>query len=227
MNQRRNIKPATGAIVMAAGAGHRMGGLPKSLLQRDGEPLLLRQIRLLAEAGAGMVVVVLGHHADRLGTVLEQARCAATPPINPRRLLWTTNPAPDDGTGSSLRCGLAALPAGISAWLVALGDQPLLEAADVRAILQAWKKRPAGTDLVMPRHADRLGHPIVFGRPVRDAVAGAHGGQGVREWRRAHPDRVLVLPVAHARYTTDVDTPADLASLREQYRVQLEWPAGE
>jgi len=35
------------AVVMAAGAGRRMGHMPKSLLRRDGEPLLLRQIRLL------------------------------------------------------------------------------------------------------------------------------------------------------------------------------------
>lgn len=216
-----------GGVVMAAGAGRRMGNVPKSLLRRDGEPLLLRQVRLLAEAGAGIVIVVLGHHADRVGTVLERARSTATPPIDARRLLWTTNPAPDDGTGSSLRCGLAALPADLSAWLIALGDQPLLEATDVRAILQAWMQRPAGTDLVVPQHADRLGHPIVFARPVRDAVMAARGGQGVREWRRAHPDRVLALPVAHARYTTDMDTPADLARLREEHRVQLDWPPGE
>lgn len=222
------IAPATiGGVVMAAGAGRRLGNVPKTLLQRDGEPLLLRQVRLLTEAGAGIVVVVLGHHADRVSAVLERARSAATPPIDPRRLLWTINPTPDDGTGSSLRCGLAALPADLSTWLIALGDQPLLEAADVRAILQAWMQRPAGTDLVVPQHADRLGHPIVFGRPVRDAVVRGHGGQGIREWRRAHPDGVLVLPVAHARYTTDVDTPADLARLQEEQGVHLEWPPGE
>ncbi|MBP6752927.1 MAG: NTP transferase domain-containing protein, partial [Alicycliphilus sp.] len=44
------------AVVIAAGAGRRMGYFPKSLLERDGEPLLLRQIRLLGEAGASTVV---------------------------------------------------------------------------------------------------------------------------------------------------------------------------
>ncbi|MGH8112155.1 MAG: nucleotidyltransferase family protein [Rhodanobacteraceae bacterium] len=227
MNPRTETGPATiGGVVMAAGAGRRMGGVPKSLLQRDGEPLLLRQVRLMAEVGAGIIVVVLGHHADRVTAVLERARSTATPAIDARELIWVTNPAPDDGTGSSLRCALAALPAGLSAWLVALGDQPLLEAADVHAILQAWMQRPAGTELVVPQHADRLGHPVIFGRAVRDAVMDARVGQGVRAWRRTHPDRVLALPVAHARYTTDVDTPADLARLREQHRVQLEWPPG-
>ena len=53
-----------GAVVMAAGAGRRMGCRPKSLLTRDGEPLLLRQIRLLRQCGADAIVVVLGHHAE-------------------------------------------------------------------------------------------------------------------------------------------------------------------
>ena len=58
------------AIAMAAGAGSRFGHQPKSLLQRDGEPLIARQLRLLAEAGIEQTVVVLGHHAPRVAPVL-------------------------------------------------------------------------------------------------------------------------------------------------------------
>ena len=95
-----------GAVVMAAGAGRRMGHVPKGLLRRDGEPLLLRQIRLLAEVGVDEAVVVLGHHADRLEPVLRQAG----PAPRGMALRWVANPAPDEGPGASLRCGLAALP---------------------------------------------------------------------------------------------------------------------
>ncbi|HPU21133.1 MAG TPA: NTP transferase domain-containing protein, partial [Alicycliphilus sp.] len=62
------------AVLMAAGAGRRMGHVPKSLLLRGGEPLLLRHVRLLVQAGAAHIVVVLGHHAEALQAVLAQAR---------------------------------------------------------------------------------------------------------------------------------------------------------
>lgn len=210
-----------GAVIMAAGAGRRLGNVPKSLLLRDGEPLLVRQVRMAAGAGAECISVVLGHHADRLAAVLQRA-LAATPGRHAgARVRQVVNPAPDDGTASSLRCGLAALPPGLSTYLVLLGDQPLLEAADVQAVLAAWQARAAGIQLVVPRHGDRLGHPVAFGRGVYDEVA---RGRGVRAWRMAHPEQVSILQAGHARYTTDVDAPADLDRLRDAFGVQLAQP---
>lgn len=210
---------ATGAVVMAAGAGRRMGGRPKSLLLRGGEPLLLRHIRLLAEAGADNIVVVLGHHAPRLAQVLERARWPAGVGVR-----WVTHPAPDLGPGASLRCALAALPAELPLVLVTLGDLPLVEAGDVQAIVQAWHGRPPGVELVLPAHDGQPGHPLALGASVRRAVMQAQGGAGVREWRRAHAQQVLALPVDHARCTTDADGPGDLQRLREAYGVELTWP---
>lgn len=199
-----------------------MGGVPKALLRRDGETLLARQVRLASTAGVGRVVVVLGHYAEQLAGVLGELRAAAAQPSV--SFDWVVNPAPDEGTGSSLRCGLAALPDRLSACLVMLGDQPLLEAADVCAVLEAWQARPPGIELVVPQHANRLGHPVVFGSDARGAVQRVRDDEGIRDWRRAHPDRVAILSVAHPRYTTDVDTPADLDRLRDDFGISLDWP---
>ena len=67
---------APAAIVMAAGAGRRMGARPKALLLRDGEPLVARQIRLLRGEGVARIVVVLGHHAGAIESVLRPLACA-------------------------------------------------------------------------------------------------------------------------------------------------------
>ena len=208
------------SIVLAAGAGSRFGFKPKSLLQRDGEALLARQLRLLRESGVRAVVVVLGHHAERIEPVLQALQQHA----EGAGLRWVVNPAPDDGPGSSLRCGLAALDDAMTGVLVVLGDQPLLERADFEAIVQAWRARAPGIDLVVPTHQGQPGHPLVFGAAVRQAVQRASGAAGVREWRRAHPDRVQALAQAHARCTTDIDTEEDLARLAAQHGVALTWP---
>ncbi|MGH8145682.1 MAG: nucleotidyltransferase family protein [Rhodanobacteraceae bacterium] len=209
---------------MAAGAGRRMGAVPKSLLRRDGEPLLLRQVRIATAAGVEAITVVLGHYADQLIIALDRSLASTPDRYAGARVSWVVNPAPDRGTGSSLRCGLATLPRGLSAYLVMLGDQPLLEAEDVRAVLTAWQTRPTGIQLVVPQHNKRLGHPVCFGPELYREVVRARDGRGVREWRQAHPERVLTLPMAHARYTTDLDTPADLDRLHDEFGVQLDWP---
>jgi len=218
--------PGLGAVLMAAGAGRRMGHRPKSLLLRDGEPLLLRQIRLLVQAGAAHIVVVLGHHAQALQAVLAQAQAQArVPPAVSLR--WVVNSAPDEGPGSSLRCGLVALPPDVDELLVLLADQPLLELQDLQTMLAAWRERDEGVELVVPQHAGQPGHPIVFGATLRRAVMQAPGGQGVREWRRAHPGQVQAVLLDHARCTTDVDTPEDLQRLGECFGVWLELTRGQ
>ena len=204
-----------GAVILAAGAGRRMGHRPKPLLQREGEPLLLRQIRLLQQAGVAQTVVVLGHHAQQLQPLLAQA--ALQVPL----LTTALNPAPDDGPASSLRCGLLALAPELSGTLVVLADQPLLQASDVQAVIDAWQARPPGTDLVLPVHEGSPGHPLVLGAQVRSTIL---QGQSVRDWRHAHPTQVQLLHAGHARYTTDVDSPDALEQLAQQHGVRLSWP---
>ncbi|MBN9406555.1 MAG: nucleotidyltransferase family protein [Burkholderiales bacterium] len=212
---------AVGAVVMAAGAGRRMGYRPKSLLRRDGRPLIERVVRALLDKGVAPVVVVLGHHAAAIEPVL----CGIQDSLpDGRALQWVLNPAPDEGQGGSLRTGLAALPPDLDAVLVALADQPLLEPADVAAVLSVWAEHAPGIDLLVPQFDGQPGHPIVFNQAVRAAVMQASGAAGVREWRRAHPDRVQTLPVQHARHVVDVDAPEDLLAVARTHGVRLCWP---
>ncbi|MCZ2103759.1 MAG: nucleotidyltransferase family protein [Burkholderiales bacterium] len=209
------MPPRVGGVVLAAGAGRRMGCRPKALLLRDGEPLLLRQVRLLALAKVAPIVVVLGHHAEQLRPVLAQSAWGAATRI-------ATNPAPDVGPASSLRCALAALPAALDAIVVVLGDQPLLEPGDIEAVLSAWRWRAEGMELVVPVHGNAPGHPLALGEAVRAAV---ERGESVRDLRRTHPERVQALRAPHARYTTDVDTPEAIDRLAREHGVVLTWGA--
>src|SRR5205809_552826 len=89
---------SVGAVLLAAGAGSRLGGRPKALLELGGVPLVLRQLVALSGAGVDEVVVVLGHHADAVEAAVRHF------PITLAR-----NPSPDDGLPSSVRIGLQAL----------------------------------------------------------------------------------------------------------------------
>lgn len=205
---------------MAAGAGRRFGHRPKSLLQRDGRALVVRQLQLLADAGVHHAVVVLGHHAGQIEPVL----LAAAPRLAPLQLGWVRNPDPDAGPGGSLRCGLAALPPALDAVLVLLGDQPLLTAQDITDTVAAWRARAPGIELVVPVFDGQPGHPLAFGPVVRRAVMQEQGGAGVKEWRRAHPAQTQLLAAADGRCIVDIDSEADIASLALTHGVCLRWP---
>ena len=122
-----HARVAIGAVLLAAGAGSRLGGRPKSLLELGGVPLIRRQLIALSGAGVDEVVVVLGHHAALI-----------EPAVLEFPVTLVRNPSPDDGQPSSVVTGLRALGPRLDAVIVALADQPLIQSQDVVALIAAF-----------------------------------------------------------------------------------------
>ncbi len=203
-----------GAVLLAAGAGRRMGGRPKALLELGGVPLVLRQLIALSDAGVDELVIVLGHHAQHILPVIEHF---------PLGVVY--NPRPEEGQVSSQRLGLAALNPGLDAVLVALADQPLINAEDITSLIGAFKKRPEGTAVVVPRVAGEPGNPVIFSAAVREQLLAAEGTVGCRQWRAAHSQAVHHFDTDSRRFLLDVDTLEDLKRFERQTGHALRWPA--
>jgi nicotine blue oxidoreductase len=184
-------------LVLAAGGGSRYGS-PKALVRLHGRLLVERAAELLAAGGCDPVLVVLGAAAD-------EVRAAAVLPgpvvLNPD---WAT------GMGSSLRAGLAALPAAADAVVVTLVDTPGLGPEAVRRLVAAgW-----ATGAAQATYGGRRGHPVLLGRTViREVAAAATGDRGAGPWLAAHPERVRLVPCDGTGDPRDVDVPDDLAAL--------------
>ena len=204
-----------GAVLLAAGAGSRIGHKPKSLLELGGVPLIRRQLIALSGAGVDEVVVVLGHHAEQIEPVVQ------TFPVT-----VVHNPQPDDGQVSSQRIGLAALGGKLDAVIVALADQPLLNAQDITALIGAFKKRPEGTQVVYPQVQGERGNPVIFTNEVREQILAGAANVGCRQWQAAHADAVAPFVTDNHRYKVDIDTPEDLERFVRDTGHVLRWPAG-
>jgi len=194
-----------GAVVLAAGEAQRMGGRSKPLIERDGVPLVRRVIQALLDAGVDEVVVVVGHRADEVVWVVTDM---------PVRVV--VNEAYAAGRATSLRKGLVELPDSVGATLVALADQPLLEAADVAALLEAWAQRGAAR-AVVPRVQERRGHPVVLAASACSEILRGDAGYGAREWMDEHPDEVTWLDSDNVHYVEDVDYPEDLERIAQRH----------
>ncbi len=201
--------------MLAAGAGSRMGNRPKCLLQLNGVSLLERQLQALTFAGVSPIGVVLGHHTERILQDGAVARWAAQPVLNPQ---------PDDGHVSSLRTGLRSLPPDLDAVLVALADQPLIDAPAVLALLQAFAQRPAGTQLLQPTVQGLPGNPVVFSGTVVAQILAGDDQMGARQWMQTHPEAVYRWETRHGHYRLDVDNESDRLAVEQLTGQSLSWP---
>ena len=226
------------AVVLAAGTASRMGGRPKCLLQRDGQTLLNRLLTALENAGIDETVLVLGHKADIIQASLS-TRTHATlkgPQWPAMPIHQVLNPQPTDGQNSSLHLGLAKAQSLQAQWLmVALADQPLLDASDLKALIAAVKAGPADTQMLQPWVDNQPGNPVMLSQKVMsDLLAQSQGASfadgtsskdlpGGKEWRQRHPQQVHQWTTSNPHYKVDMDTPEDIAALQTKYGVALTW----
>ena len=191
---------STAGLLLAAGAGRRMGG-PKALLELDGEPLVRRGVRLLRDGGCDPVLVVVGAAAEEVVPLCDGAEVVPAD-------RW------ESGMAASLRSGLAALTdrEPVTAVVVALVDQPGVSPEAVRRL------RAAGDDgalAAVATYDGRRRNPVLLGRACWPEVwATATGDEGARSWLRSHREQVVVVDCSDAGDPYDLDSPDDLARPR-------------
>jgi bifunctional UDP-N-acetylglucosamine pyrophosphorylase/glucosamine-1-phosphate N-acetyltransferase len=147
-------------FIMAAGLGTRMkSDLPKVLHPIAGRPMLHWVVTAARAAGAGRVIAILGHKADRVKAALD----ASFGPGSVEIALQTEQ----RGTGHAVQCALPAVAGEDDDQIVVIlsGDAPLLASERIAELVSACEASPAGMALlstVPPR-------PMPYGRLVRDA----------------------------------------------------------
>lgn len=176
-------------LLLAAGGGRRYG-MPKALVERDGELLVERALRT-ARAVCHPVVVVLGAAAEEVRQRADLA--GATVVVNED---WET------GMASSLRAGLTALPRDADAALVLLVDQPGM----TPEALARLAEQAAPDALAVATYDGVRGHPVLLGRAHWTGVAAtARGDEGARRYLAAH--EVAEVDCTALADPTDLDLP--------------------
>jgi len=186
-------------VVLAAGASERMGR-PKALLDVRGRPAVEVVVETLRAAGCDPVVVVTGRHAAEIREGADLSGAAVVEHAG-----WAA------GRTSSIRAGLAALPAGTGAAVLALVDMPLVTADTVARLLAAREAAATPPDVVVPYHDGRGGHPVVLARALFPAIAALGPDAPLRDLLRTRER--LDLEVDDPGVLVDLDTPADLRHL--------------
>lgn len=204
------------AVILAAGQGQRLGGRPKAALRIGDSSLLERLAGAIREAGIPEVSVVLGPYPEHLLPLVQA--CGAQALQHPR---------PASTLVASQRLALEAHASrhpGCDLLLV-LADLPLLTAADILALLHAWRQRPPSVQAQVPQVGGVRGHPVLLSWAAVEAVRTTPGDLGIRDWLARHPANLQVVSSDREGYVTDLDTPADLAAVRARLApLAVTWP---
>lgn len=183
-------------VVLAAGKATRFGS-PKLLVEVGGFPMIVRATRTaMALAGRESVTVVLGAEAAPLAALVRRESVAVV-----------FNPHFGEGIASSIRTGVAQVPAGTSAVMILLADQVAVTADDLLQLVAHWKEQPSR--IVAARYRGTAGAPAIFPADVFPELVGLTGDRGARTLLSKHAARVIAVPMPSA--AVDVDTPADVA----------------
>lgn len=192
------------AIVLAAGRSSRMGPHNKLLESIGGKTIIARVAEAAIASGADPVIVVTGFEADRIEEALRGLG-----------VTYANNVEFADGMSTSIRTGLKALSADCDGAMILLGDMPEIKRRDLEALIAAFAQRGRNA-ICIPVCDGKRGNPVVWGASYFAEMMRIRGDVGAKSLIARHPEQVIEVPVASNGIFGDVDTPADLARLRNE-----------
>ena len=162
-------------MILAAGGSRRLGR-PKQLLTLGGETLVARVARLVLATSPSRTLLVLGAHADAIGSALASAAVEIV-----ENDAWAT------GMASSLQAAARELAGRGLPVLVSVVDQPALDARHFSALLAAHDE----TCDTVSAYGEALGIPAVLRASTLARAATLNGDVGFRGlWADTSPRSV-------------------------------------
>jgi CTP:molybdopterin cytidylyltransferase MocA len=182
-------------------------GKPKPRRDFAGRPMIARVVEaLLASEVIACPIVVTGHAAEQVEAALSGLPCTIV-----------RNDHYEIGEMvSSVRLGVQSLPASTPAFLIVLGDQPMVMPETIRQLARAWvDHRPA---IVLPRDQGRRGHPVLLDGRCRERILSLENDQTLKDVTTALARESLEIDVADPGILADIDTPADYRAALARWR---------
>src|SRR4051794_8837910 len=189
-------------LILAAGRSTRMGGPNKLTEEINGKALVRHVAEHVLASRAKPVIVVTGHQRERV------ERALAGLPVT-----FVHNPNFADGLSTSLKAGIAAVPADADGAIVSLGDMPQVSAKLIDRLIAAFDPE-RGALVVIPTIAGKRGNPVLWSRRFFPDLAAVEGDVGARHLIGNYAEAVGEVPLDDAGALTDVDTPEALIALR-------------
>ncbi|ERR1700722_3753210 len=200
-------KSAVGVVILGAGASVRMGR-PKVLLPWGATSVighLLAQWRALE---VRQIALVCRRADTPLATELRRIE------FPPRHCI--ANPEPERGMFSSIVCAARwkGWDADLTAWVIALGDQPHLRLETLRALLSFHHQHPQA--ICQPMFEGHRRHPVILPRDAFLALRRT-SARTLKDFLQQSTFPQLKCPIEDSGLSRDLDFPEDYQRLSSEY----------
>ncbi|WP_228389206.1 molybdenum cofactor biosynthesis protein MoaE [Cumulibacter manganitolerans] len=208
-------------MVLAAGAGTRMG-MPKALVRLPGgKSLLTHSLQVLREGGCEDIVVVLGAGEPFVRKALEVWQDRIEKIMGDGRLHIVSNPDYAEGMSTSVRAGLAAaqeLGPQTDAVVIQLVDTPEISPDAIDRL----RKVGGPSALAVATYGGIIGHPMLIGRehwaPIATSIS---GDVGARQYLNGRDD-LQKIACDGLGSPADIDTPEQLRTFTHRDLVRTD-----
>jgi molybdenum cofactor cytidylyltransferase len=172
-----------------------MGGEPKLLMLLAGRPVLRHVLDAFTRSRLGEVLVVANSVTAETISGIDDGKV---------RVL--INPSPQLGMSASLKLAISAVSG--DAAVIGLGDQPLLLASTIDALVEEYDRSRAR--IVIPLFGKSRGNPILFDRSLFSQIMEIRGDIGAKSVVARNARLVREVEVSDEGVLLDIDSPADL-----------------
>jgi molybdenum cofactor cytidylyltransferase len=186
-------------ILLAAGASIRMGKT-KLLLPINRETLLERVLNEVLKSELDRVILVLGHQAEKIRSVLGQA-------LGHPKLKIIENSEYKKGISSSVIAGLSEAENTYDHVMILLGDIPHTNSKLINLLLHRYldSRRHIGAIRVKTKRS----HPVIFGRKLYHELHKLRGDVGARSLFQKYSGQVCLVQPEDLYDDRDIDTLRD------------------
>lgn len=192
-------------ILLAAGESKRMGK-PKLLLNLGESNIINTTIEKFLKSEIFELIIVLGHEAQKI-------ECSSSG--QDKRIKFVTNENYREGMSTSIKCGVLTASKESEAFLIALGDQPLISPKIINRLMEKYQSSRAGIVTVM--HQSLRGHPVIISKKYVQEILSLNGDIGARDLLKQHLDDTASINIESSEEFFDVDKTQDYEKLKRIY----------
>ena len=157
-------------LILAAGLSSRYGKKNKLLGNFNGITMVRAVVQSVIDSELALNILVTGHQSRLIKKEVQD-----------EKLNITYNPFYSSGMGSSIKCGVEAIPNAIDGVVIILGDMPLVKTSTIVQLCKVFLPN-SKKDIYVPIFNGKQGNPVLFGRrhfSGLKTIEGDKGGKGI------------------------------------------------
>ena len=187
------------AILLAAGQSKRMQGENKLTKNIRGIPLIKHSLQNILNSSIDEIIIVLGHDKEIIEKLIDKND----------KIKFIFNKDFKSGIASSIKSGLKNLSKQTKAFIICLGDMPLVNTNIYNQLIEARKNK----EIIVPVYKGQQGNPILFSKSMKEKVMSISGDVGAKQILKLNKDKILNLEMNDQSIIKGFDSQENFNSL--------------